>query len=470
MNPSNTSVWPVARKPYSRVSVDRLDVDTHLVESGLRHLRGDGPLPDEVVQPQLVAVEGRRHALGGTQHGGGPDRFVRLLGVPRTRLVPAVLRQRVRGAVLGLHELGDLEEGRVGDVHRVGPHIGDQPDGSLTGQRDAFVQPLGDRHRLARGVAELPRGLLLQRGRRERGCGRSLPLLPLDVGDLIRGPAEPLDVRRGIVLGSEQDPLLVRRGRELPLRDLGEPSDEGQVLSLRREPDVDAPVLHGVEGPDLPLPLHDQSDGDGLHPAGGQAGAHLLPQDRADPVPDEPVEDPASLLGVDELQIDRARVLDGLEDGIACDLRERDPLRLVRAHAQQGRDVIRDRLALAVVVGGEDELVRTLERPLQVGDVALRVLGDLVHGLEAVLDVDAELALGQVPDVPEGSPDGVIGAQVLLDGLRLCRRFDDDEGSWHIEASFLSGDVGGDCHCEPRSDGTTGSRSLTEHRPSPGGP
>jgi hypothetical protein len=40
-------------------------------------------------------------------------------------------------------------------------------------------------------------------------------------------------VRRGVALGAEQDALLVRGGRELPLRDLGEASHEGLLFTLR---------------------------------------------------------------------------------------------------------------------------------------------------------------------------------------------------------------------------------------------
>jgi hypothetical protein len=126
-----------------------------------------------------------------------------------------------------------------------------------------------------------------------------------------------------------------------------------------------------------------------------------------------------------------------LEDRVPRDLRERDPLRLVGCDAEEGGHVVGDRFALPVVVRGEHELVRALERALQVSDVPLGVLGDLVDRVEPVVHVDAELALRQVPDVPEGSPDGVVAAQVLLDGLRLGGRFDDDEGSWHIERCFL---------------------------------
>ena len=49
-----------------------------------------------------------------------------------------------------------------------------------------------------------------------------------------------------------------------------------------------------------------------------------------------------------------------------------------------------DRLALAVLVGGEEELGGVLEQPLELGHVRLLVAGDHVVGREVVVDVDAE--------------------------------------------------------------------------------
>ena len=54
--------------------------------------------------------------------------------------------------------------------------------------------------------------------------------------------------------------------------------------------------------------------------------------------------------------------------------------------------VPRDGLALAVLISGEVELVGLLEQPLELGDLLLLVGVDDVVGLEAVVDVDAELA------------------------------------------------------------------------------
>ena len=69
-----------------------------------------------------------------------------------------------------------------GDLHAVGPHIGDEADG-LAVDVDALVEPLRDPHRVRGGEAELAASLLLQRRGGEWG-GRVAPgRLRLDRSD-----------------------------------------------------------------------------------------------------------------------------------------------------------------------------------------------------------------------------------------------------------------------------------------------
>ena len=55
-------------------------------------------------------------------------------------------------------------------------------------------------------------------------------------------------------------------------------------------------------------------------------------------------------------------------------------------------------------------------------------LGHLVGEGEVVLDVHAERARREVDDVADGGHHLEVGAEVLLDGLGLGGRLDDDEG------------------------------------------
>ena len=100
-----------------------------------------------------------------------------------------------------------------------------------------------------------------------------------------------------------------------------------------------------------------------------------------------------------------------------------------------------DRLALAVFVGREQELVGLRELAAQVGDDRLLLRVDDVERLEVVVDVDAEArprllllrrrnlggAVRQVADVADRGLDHVVLAEVARDRLRLGGRLDDHE-------------------------------------------
>src|SRR5438093_1604493 len=94
------------------------------------------------------------------------------------------------------------------------------------------------------------------------------------------------------------------------------------VRCLVDEGRADRPVLLGLELADLVLAVDDDPQSDRLHAAGGEAAAHLVPEERAQLVADEAVEDPARLLGIDLLGIDRARMIEGLADGALRDFVE----------------------------------------------------------------------------------------------------------------------------------------------------
>ena len=132
---------------------------------------------------------------------------------------------------------------------------------------------------------------------------------------------------------------------------------------------LDVPVAGGDEGAALALALDDEPHGDRLHAPGGEALHDLLPEHRRDLVAVEPVEDAPRLLRVDEPLVDLARLPERALDRVARDLVEDHPadrhLRLQLLEQVPG-----DRLALAVFVRREQELVGVLELALQVGDDA----------------------------------------------------------------------------------------------------
>jgi hypothetical protein len=170
---------------------------------------------------------------------------------------------------------------------------------------------------------------------------------------------------------------------------MGQPGGEQGRLRLRArvEDRVDVGVGGRAEGHPFALPIHDKAGGHRLHTAGREPGHDLLPQDRGDLIPVQAVEDPSGLLGVDQVGVELAGVGHGVGDGLGGDLVEHHPPGRNRG-LELLEQVPGDRLALAVAVGGEQELVRARQRVLQGADGRLLVRVHDVERLEAVVDID----------------------------------------------------------------------------------
>ena len=199
-------------------------------------------------------------------------------------------------------------------------------------------------------------------------------------------------------------------------------------------------VLRRLEPLALLFPLHQQTQGGALNPAGAQLPPDLLPQHRGERVAEQAVEDTAGFLGTDELLIHLARFGERGLDGAAGDFVECDALHR-NARLQDLDQVPADGLALAVFIGGQDEFVRLPGLPAKSGDVFLRFPGDHIDGLKVSFGIDAQTSPrlraqgrrdfarrpGQVTNVPEACLNFVALAQKALDGGGLRGRFDDDE-------------------------------------------
>ena len=177
-------------------------------------------------------------------------------------------------------------------------------------------------------------------------------------------------------------------------------------LDRERRLGIDALAKFGAEDPvgcrgeraNLRFAFANEAQAHGLHAAGAEAFADLLPKRRADLVADEAVEDASRLLGVDERHVDVARGLEGPAHGGRRDLVVLDAAELrLRVLLQTGLENLLempgDRLSFAVRVGGEEDFVALLRLADEVGDDGLLVLGDDVRGFELRViggDADAE--------------------------------------------------------------------------------
>ncbi len=375
--------------------------------------------------------------------------------------VDARFVRNVRGAV----QLDGLRprrrDRRLRQRDAVGTHVGDEA---------VLVEPLRHLHRVFRGEAQLPAGLLLQRGRPEGRVGLARVRLALDRLDGERRPLQPAgQLARGGLRQVQHVGValeLAGAGEVAPLRhplavDPGQRAGEvaRPLVGLARvEQRLKVPVVGDRERYALPFALHHQPRRHRLHPAGGQLGLDLLPQDGADLVTVEAVEDAPGLLGVHQAEVEVARVGHGVADRLRGDL--------VEHHAVHGHlglehlaQVPGDGLALAVLVSGQIELVGVLEQLPQLVDLRPLVGVDDVQRFELVLDVHSETRprrplvllgdvvglLRQVADVTDARFDDVAAPEVPRDRLRLGGRLDDHQAcsagaavlGWHA-ASYLA--------------------------------
>jgi hypothetical protein len=123
--------------------------------------------------------------------------------------------------------------------------------------------------------------------------------------------------------------------------------------------------------------------------------------------------------------------LSASEHGLLRDLVEREPVNLLLLAAQLLDEVPADRFALAVRVGRDVDVGGVLRGVLELLDDFLPRTDGFVRLLEVVVDVDAELALRQIADMAHRRHDLVVAAEVFVDGLGLCRRFDHDQCFCH---------------------------------------
>ena len=89
----------------------------------------------------------------------GANRLVRFLRIFDFGLIESLGVGQKLAAVLRVHQLTGRFDGNLGQVGRIGSHVGDVP---------VLVERLSRLHRAAGGEAELAVGLLLQRAGRER--------------------------------------------------------------------------------------------------------------------------------------------------------------------------------------------------------------------------------------------------------------------------------------------------------------
>ena len=165
---------------------------------------------------------------------------------------------------------------------------------------------------------------------------------------------------------------------------------------LRCQAGVEGPVLFGAEGLALALAVDDYPERHRLHPAGADAALDLVPQQRAQLIADQAVEDAARLVRVEQVVIELRGIGDRLFYSGRRNLMQQHAADLGLGLAEMIGDMPCDRLAFAIGVAGEVDVVLALGGGLDLAEYLLFALDYDEIGREIVLDIDPELALGQV--------------------------------------------------------------------------
>ncbi len=261
---------------------------------------------------------------------------MRFLSILRLRLVIA----RFFRAILGGITIGDRVaagvDGRLVHAHAVGTHVSD---------RARFVERLRAPHRVAGREAELARRLLLQGRGGERRRGVALDRLGLD----------PLDRKAPVLdrlLGSHGRALVAQRHLvELFAVERYQTRGEGRAILL--EIGDDRPVFLGLERLDLTLAVDDNAQRDRLDAAGRLGTGQLAPQHGRKREAEQVIERAAREIGVDQILVERARLLHRLGHRALGDRVEGHPVDIGRqclALLEHVQHVPADRLTFAVRV------------------------------------------------------------------------------------------------------------------------
>ena len=185
--------------------------------------------------------------------------------------------------------------------------------------------------------------------------------------------------------------------------------------------------------------------------AHAEAPSHFFPQQLAALVPNDAVQHATGLLGIDQLHIDLPGRLERTFDGRLGDFVEEHaehfsivPSRLA---VDLFGDMPRNRFALAVRVRGKEHRVGFLRPLFNLGEDFGFALDDHVLRLEVMLEVDAQLAGGEILHVADGGQNRVAAAQIPGDrsgfgwGLHNDQRFRHSHSCVSSEAGAQKGAV-----------------------------
>ena len=272
---------------------------------------------------------------------------------------------------------------------------------------------------MCRRKAELAACFLLQSGGGERRIGVTLDGLGLNRRDVESGGFERLLERLCFGARADVEPL------QLFAVGANEAGFEGFVARRRQGCDQ-RPIFLADEFFDFELAVGDKPQGDRLNAARGPRAWQLAPQHWRQREADQVIECPARQIGVHQCLVDLARMRHGIRDRLLGDGIKDYALDRLRFEClfllEHLQDVPGDRLALAIGVGRQNELVRVFDRPGDLVQALLRLGIDLPDHAKIGIRLDRTGFGRQVANMAERGQNFVALAEILIDRFRLCGR------------------------------------------------
>ena len=282
------------------------------------------------------------------------------MGVLGIVLVGEIIRffRAVFRAVKLCHQAADRRQGLGGQTGRVRSHVRNEA-GIIFADTDAFVQLLRHQHGAARREVQAMGRLLLEGARRERRRRTAGHVLFRGVQHRVGCPLQGFLNGDGL-FGVAQDQFLAIL--------LGNFRLEERRFLLLAELDLERPIFFRHKGLDFLVPVSDNLDRYRLDTPRRKPLADLTPQERAQLVAHQPVDNAPRLLGIDHIHVDGTGMFQGFLDRPGRNFMKSDTARLLFVDAENMGQMPTDGFPFPVRVRCQIDFVGLLGRCLQFPD------------------------------------------------------------------------------------------------------
>ena len=219
----------------------------------------------------------------------------------------------------------DIFSGDVSNTHRVSSHIGNQTDRAFFAHSDAFIKLLRYHHRLFSSKIQTLHCFLLQAAGSERRQRITFTLLFRCFFNNISSFSQSLFYNSR---------FFSRANFQLFTQMFDDLCFKNRCFCFFAQLRIQRPVFFGYKISNFFFPVSNNFYCYRLHASGTQAFSDFPPQQRAELITHDTVNNTACLLRVDFIQIDRTRIFQRVFDGAGRDLVKFDPTVCFRVDAQ----------------------------------------------------------------------------------------------------------------------------------------